>query len=450
MSKHQPVVWSEGLLLSPQHLQQWDRFLHHVVSDRFRQAHAFEWGLSAIDIDRESLRNGRVAVRSARGVLPDGTPFAAPDDDAAPTARSLEGHFEAKQDSLTVFLGLPAARPGRPQLGNPGGDGRPTPRYSEETLEIPDDNTGSDERPITVARRNLVLLFPDDALGDHDHLPIAEVMRTSDGAFALREQYVPPCLSIGASDALTLLARTTLERLIAKSAEIGSMRRQRGGVVDFSSADTTSFLQLFTVNSMIPSLAHALAQRRAHPESLYATLSTLAGALCTFSDRFSAKDLPPYDHRNLAATFLALNTVIGDLLEIKTQSKATRIELEKKDASVWVGRIQDERLLAAGATIWLGVKADVEEQRVVTEMPVKLKIAALDRIDFLIAMALRGVPAAFVRVPPPTLPVKSQFLYFQLDSNHELWEGIKGAKNIAVFVPPEYPGLTLEMIGLRE
>ena len=65
-------------------------------------------------------------------------------------------------------------------------------------------------------------------------------------------------------------------------------------------------------------------------------------------------------------------------------------------------------------------------------------------------MALRGVPASFVRVPPPTLPVKSQFLYYQLDSNHELWDGIKGAKNIAIFVPPEYPGLTLELLGLRE
>lgn len=450
MSRRQPVVWSEGLLLSPQHLQQWDRWVQHLVAERFRQAQAFEWGFSALELDRDSLKNGRVALRAARGVLPDGTPFHAPEDDPLPPARSLEGHFDARQDSIVVALGLPAARPGRAHLGAPGQDGRPTPRYSEEAVELPDDNTGSDERSIAVARRNLVLLFPDDALGDHDHLPFAEIVRASDGSFATREAYVPPCLSLAASDTLVAIVRATLERLIAKSAEIGGMRRQRGGVVDFSSADTTSFLQLHTVNAVIPALAHRLAQRRGHPEDLYLELARLAGMLCTFSDQLTAKDLPVYDHRDLGATFHGLHAAITGLLEIKTQSKAARIDLEKKDGSTWVGRIGDERLLQPGASLWLGIKADVEEQRVVTEMPVKLKIASLDRIDFLIAMALRGIPAGFVRVPPPTLPVKSQFLYFQLDSNHELWDGVKGAKNIAFFVPPEYPGLTLELLGLRE
>jgi predicted component of type VI protein secretion system len=55
-----------------------------------------------------------------------------------------------------------------------------------------------------------------------------------------------------------------------------------------------------------------------------------------------------------------------------------------------------------------------------------------------------------VRVPPAALPVKGQFVYFQLDPSNELWEGIKGAKNLAFYLPPEYPGLTLELLGLRE
>jgi type VI secretion system protein ImpJ len=449
MNRHHPVVWSEGLLLTPQHLQQADHALHHLISDRFRQAHAFEWGLTQIDIDREALRNGRVSVSAVRGVLPDGTPFAAPEDDGLPPARSLEGHFDGRAESLTVYVGLPTSRPGRPQLGM-AREGHPTPRFAEESIELPDDNTGSDERAVSVARKNLVVLFPDDALGDHDHLPVAEVVRTSDGAYALRETYIPPSLALSASEPLTALVRNTLERLIAKSAEISGMRRQRGSVVDFSSADTTSFLQLYTVNRAIPPLAHCLAHKRAHPEDVYLALAGLAGALCTFSDRWSPKDLPAYDHRSLSQCIAGVHAVIGDLLEIKTQSKATRIDLEKKDGSVWVGRITDDRLLMPGAALYLGVKADVEEQRIVTEIPVKLKIASLDRIDFLIAMAIRGVPAVFERVPPATLPVKSQFLYFKLDSNHELWEGVKGAKNIALFVPPEYPGLTLELLGLRE
>ena len=68
----------------------------------------------------------------------------------------------------------------------------------------------------------------------------------------------------------------------------------------------------------------------------------------------------------------------------------------------------------------------------------------------MIARALPGVPMIFTRVPPPGLPVKSQYLYFQLDAGSELWEGIKGAKNLAIYAPAELPGLTLELLALRE
>jgi type VI secretion system protein ImpJ len=449
MSEHRRVVWSEGMLLSPQHLQQWDRYAHHLVRERFRATQAFEWGLTQLEVDREALRNGRMALASARGVLPDGTPFAAPDEDPLPPAHAFEGHFGTKQESLAVYLGLPAARMGRPQLGERGAEGH-TPRYASESIELADDNTGSNERGIMVAQRNLVLLFPDDPLGDHDVLPIAEVVRTADAGYALRESYIPPCLSVGASEALLRLLRTELEMLITKSSEIGDQRRQRGGVADFSSTDTGNFLLLHTVNAYIPVLSHFVGQRRAHPEQVYLTLATLAGMLCTFAADLHAKDLPPYEHRGLAATFAGLHTTLSRLLEVGFRAKAVRIDLEKKDGSIYVGRVQDPRLLEPGASLFLGVRAEAEEQQLVRELPYKFKIASLDRIDFLIANALRGVPMNFTRVPPASLPVKSNFLYFQLDPNCEVWEGVKGAKNLAIYAPPDYPGMTLELLGLRE
>ena len=94
--------------------------------------------------------------------------------------------------------------------------------------------------------------------------------------------------------------------------------------------------------------------------------------------------------------------------------------------------------------------AEVEEQRVVTEIPAKLKIASLDKIDFLIANALRGVPLLYQRVPPASLPIKNSYLYFQLDPNGDAWETVKAAKNVAIYVPPDVPNVSLEMLGLRD
>jgi type VI secretion system protein ImpJ len=125
MSQNRRVVWSEGMLLAPQHFQQWDRYVHHLVRERFRGVRAFDWGFLQLEVDQEALRNGRIALAAAKGVMPDGTPFAMPDDDALPPARSFDGHFGPKMDALQVSLGLPAARLGRPQLGEvDGSEGR--------------------------------------------------------------------------------------------------------------------------------------------------------------------------------------------------------------------------------------------------------------------------------------------------------------------------------------
>jgi type VI secretion system protein ImpJ len=438
------------MLLAPQHFQQMERSLRHMVQERFRASAAFEWGLLRLEVDRESLRNGRFALISARGVLPDGTPFSAPDQDPLPAPRALEGHFATKQQSMAVSLGLPSEQAGRPRVGDATGAGT-SPRFSPETIDRADDLTGDDERSITVARPNLVILFPDDALGEYDSLQLAEVIRTADGGYALQESFVPPCLAIEASDTLLRQLRIEIEMLIAKSSELGERRRQRGrDVADFSSSETANFWLLNTVNAYIPALSHFVSVERTHPEQVYLALASLAGQLCTLSPELHPKDLPAYQHRGLGATFSGLHSVLTRLLETVISSKAVRIDLERKDGSIYVGRIQDPRLLEPGAGLYLGVQAEVEEQRLVTDLPGKMKIASLDKINFLIANALRGVPISFTRVPPASLPVKSNFVYFQLDSNCEAWEGIRGAKNLAIFAPPDYPGIALELLGLRE
>jgi len=450
VSDRRPVVWSEGLLLTPQHFQQHDRALRHLVAQRLRMAQSFDWGLSRLSIDAEAVRNGRVTVTAAAGVLPDGTPFALPDDDPLPPQRAIEGHFDAKLDVLPVALGIPSASASRALLGEPGAPGAPGPRFAAEAAELPDDNTAQSARPVELQRRHFSVLFPDDALGEHDALPIAELVRTAEGAYALRDDFVPPCLAIGAVEALMRRVRVLFEMLVAKSTVLGDQRRQRGGIADFSAQDTANAMLLYTVDARIPALSHALLHKGAHPEEVYLELMELAGQLCAFSDKLHPRDLPAYDHRALSVTFARLEETLRALLEIQPVDKATRIVLEDKGDGRWVGRITDERLLGADTHLYLGVRADLEEQRLAADLPGKAKIASLDKIDFLIANALRGVPLLYQRVPPPSLPIKGSYLYFQLDPKGDAWETVKAARTIAVYVPNDVPGVHLELLGLRD
>jgi type VI secretion system protein ImpJ len=438
------------MLLAPQHLQQFDRYLQHLIAQRFRVAHGFDWGFASLDLDPLAIRNGRLELRAATGVFPDGTPFSMPDDDALPAARAIEGHLDSRQEALVAYLGIPSARPGRPEVGAAGPAGSAIPRFSPTDEPIPDSTNGLEERVITTARRNLAFVFPDDALGEYDILPLAQITRTPDGGYALREEFIPPLLFVGASERLVRLLSDWYQRLVAKSTALGDMRRQRGSEADFATQDTGNFLKLHAIDTSIPRLAHMVGHRRAHPEEAYLELVTLAGMLCAHSSEVHPKDLPAYDHGGLERTFQELDATLRKLYQDEPAARAVRIDLTRQGA-LHVAHFQDPRLVESASRLFLGVRADVEKQVLVGELPAKLKIASHDRIDYIIANALRGLPLQFVPVPPGGLPVKTGFCYFELEQRGDLWKAIHDAKDLALFVvPPEYPAMALELWGLRD
>ncbi len=108
MSWKHKVVWSEGMLLQPQHLQQHDRFLQTQLEARVRALRAYGWGFSALDIDPQQLALGKVSLLSYSGIFPDGTPVGLPFDDEMPPPLTIPDDAR----DLTVVLALPSLRPG--------------------------------------------------------------------------------------------------------------------------------------------------------------------------------------------------------------------------------------------------------------------------------------------------------------------------------------------------
>ncbi len=449
MSRHRRVVWSEGMLLSPQHLQQWDRHAHHAVDERLRALEPFAAGFTQLKLDRDQLRNGRIGILEARGVLPDGTPFAIPEDDPAPAPRAIGDHFGARQELLRVHLGVPAARAGRAQLGEAAAPGTPGPRYTADAVELADDNDGASARPVAVARRNLCILFPEDALDEHDLLPVTELIRTGQGSYAPREDYVPPCLAIGASEILMKWIESAREMVITKSDELASRRSLRGDLADFTPGDFAGFGQLMRANAYIPLLEHLVQYRTQHPEAAYRLLVSLAGELCTFSARLTAKKLPHYDHEAQGATFKDLHAVLMQLLRIRDETRWVQITLEKRD-SLYVGQVEDPRLFERESSFFLAATSDMEKDQLLRDLPRKVKIASQSQIDTIIELALPGVRPVFTQDPPVAIPRKPNFFYFKLDASGDAWDSIKGAKNVAIYAPADMPGLSFELVGLRE
>ena len=90
MSDKNKVVWSEGLFLRTQHLQQQDRYTEGLVRGALQAAPMQAWGFRSLVLDKPALDAGRVAVASATGIFPDGTPFAIPDTMSAPAPVAIK------------------------------------------------------------------------------------------------------------------------------------------------------------------------------------------------------------------------------------------------------------------------------------------------------------------------------------------------------------------------
>lgn len=74
MSWNNKVVWTEGMLLQPQHLQQHDRFLQTQLEARVCNLRAYGWGFSRLEIDPQQLAMGKLSLLTYSAVMPDGTP----------------------------------------------------------------------------------------------------------------------------------------------------------------------------------------------------------------------------------------------------------------------------------------------------------------------------------------------------------------------------------------
>jgi type VI secretion system protein ImpJ len=439
------------MFLTPQHFQQWDRYYDNLLQQRLRNVAPLGWGVRELQVNEEGLANGEFNIARCVGVLPDGMVIDVPGTDESPASRGIADHYGPEVERLGVYLGAPII-PDSGAAQNAGGfhDGRPT-RYRGKSLQIRDDNGQGAKREIAVASSHLRILFDGESLDDHSCIKIAELGRNTTGGFTLAETYVPPLLAIGASPRLMSTLRKLLEILATKSTEFASQRRNRGaGLASFSMAESASFWLLHTVNGAIPGLQHAYTAGAWHPERVYIELARLCGYLYTFAGEGHPKDVPAYAHQELASTFSRLEVRIRELLDTIIPTKCTNIPLQKTRDNMYVANIQDDRVLEPTGGLFVSVAADVPGEKVAREVPLKFKISSQDRVDQLITAALRGITVRHTPAPPPEIPVQPGRNYFQVDKTGDHWEAVRESRSMALYLPPEFAGLKLELMAIKE
>jgi len=446
MKQLKPVLWTKGTFLTPQHMQVQDRFLEDTLNFRLQALKFCPWGFRELAINAELLAEGQFALTSAAGIFPDGLLFDIPDADPPPPSKSLEEFFEPGTKNLDIYLAIPDYR----QRGlnvSAGRDGGT--RYLAEVSEFRDENTGTGEKLIQVARKNMRLLADSENREGSSVLRVANVERTPAGTYQLNPRFIPPLIEIGASEYLVGLLRGLLELLAARSGQLASGRRQKNqSLADFTASDIANFWLLYTVNSNYPVFSHLYESKMGHPEELYAAMAGLAGSLTTFSQKLRPRDLPLYVHDSLGPIFSELDEKLRALLETVVPTNLVSLPLKLVQNSIYATAIDHDKYLT-NTRMYLAVSAETNEESIIQKVPQLVKVCSATHIEHLVKQALPGIQLRHLSNPPSAIPVKLKYQYFALNQSGPAWEAVNRARNFAAYVPVEQlPNPTLELLIL--
>ena len=443
MSAHNRVAWSEGLFLQPQHFQQQDRYLERYVETRCQALAPYTWGFTELEFERDFLKIGKVGLRRAAGVFPDGTPFRMPDDDPLPPPIDITSEMRDER----LHLAVPLRRAGELEAAR-------TPAAEDlvrqQILEFQIGNVvggGGDPATLEVAALRTRLLPQREVTEAYGCIPLARIVECrADQQVILDDTFIPTILNLRAATRLATLTTELLGLFHQRGEALGGRvaATSRG-----AASELADFLMLQVINRCEPVLSHFNDTAVVHPEALYRFCVAAAGELCTFTTTSKRSPrFPMYRHDHLKETFEPVIASLRESMSKVLTQNAIPIPLEPRKFGISVAIVPDRSLFTSAVFI-LAARADGPTENLRQRFPAQVKIAPAEKIGDLVRQGLPGVPVVAVPVAPRQIPYHAGYAYFELDQSHELWDQMKTSGGVAIYVSGEFPGLAMEFWAIR-
>jgi type VI secretion system protein ImpJ len=428
------LVWREGDLLTPPHLQLLNAYVAELARQAERSAHPYYWGVE-YTVDEPAFQRGTFKIDRCDVVMTDGTHLRVqgppPSSNTRIPARDFTAALEAHGKGLVISLGLKPV----PWI---------EPLYTHyascvEESEVTDLYAADNRYPVPYLVYDAQLLFDNELeqYRDWTVLKIAVVRRAShDASFYLDDQDIPPCRSIHASAVLTKLVESIRDQLQRKAREYEGYKQDRAFQVIGMGRRAVLYFRLMPVLYRYhQALQHALEARATHPHEVYGVLRQLVGELSTFSSRFSVLDtpLPPYQHDRLWECFEPTTQVVTQRLHEISGGSAHEVPLAYERASKSYTAEIPEGFFARHSRYYLAIKTDMVQNDLEQTLNKKCKISAREDLPELKACALDGIKVQIQMPPPQELPYRSHYVYVYITPHQDLWHHVEQRKNLVVY-----------------
>jgi type VI secretion system protein ImpJ len=443
MSGKNRVIWSEGMFLRPHHFQQQDRFYEGYIQHRCSGLKPYTWGFSELELDKEQLALGKIAIRSCTGVLPDGTPVNVPEVDPAPAP------LELPKDTANhiIYLSLPSRRSGAVESdADKAVDNLARQVIGEE--EVRDSTAAADSArvPLQIGTLRLRLMHQEEERDGYQCMGLARVVEVkSDRTVMLDSSYIPPVTDCKVNHnlmdfikELQGLLHTRGEALAGRITDAG-----RGGT-----AEIADFMLLQLVNRAEPLMTHFSQVSQLHPEALYRDLVQLAGEFTSFDKSRRPAEIDPYVHDALDTTFRGVMESLRQSLGAVMEHNAILLPLTPPKFGIRAAKIPDRNLLGKAAFV-LAVHADMPADSLRSRFPPQVKIGPVEHIQKLVQSALPGITLRALPVAPRQIPYHAGFCYFELDKHSKIWQQMATSGGFAIHIGGEFPAIELEFWAIK-
>lgn len=348
------VEWHEGMLLSPQHLQQFSARLDSLLAWQVLAAVPFSWGVRGLRIDPGLLPSGVLRVMTLDAILPDGAVVCY--DAGNPLYRPLEIALAEQaerlgRDAFDVYLTVPVASTMRYKHA--------TRRFRSVADAFVEDEV-SNAPAVEIPRQllDLRLMAGDVPPATHTALRLCTVLRENE-VFQLTPR-LPPLLEVPRDSDVWQRIAAMLASIRSKAAFVAKQTGGPSSRVDERLSQLELKERLHSLLVSLPLVEAVLRTPHLHPLNLYWALASMLGCVSLAKPGAMPPVLGDYDHADPSAMLIPLLDDIDALtLELCQQFRERKFELrsgafeivvppESLDSRLYVGlRGQTEKDLDA-------------------------------------------------------------------------------------------------------
>jgi type VI secretion system protein ImpJ len=439
------VAWYSGLAITQQHFQLQDKYIEATTEKQFSLTNDNSWGLKKIKYDASQLEQGKLLVNICEGIMPDGTPFIIPGSDADHLVLQVSPGTSEK----IVYLALPKMLVSGKESAQEYRELKDE-RYYMDTMNVPDSFEGKEQtEEIQILKPSFRLIIDTKNYQDYTLLPLLKIKSSSpNGTIELDKNFVPPLLSVYANHYLLDFLKQILTTLQQRKKQL---IERLSGIDQYGVAGISELMYLQIINKYEPLLKHIESLQLVHPERLYCLWLQLASELQTFTNAERCYPNPPiYNHEDLTKTFTTLTSDLREAFNYIFDEKAKRFKLQFYSGyGLYIATFPDASVFERYPSFVLACKADIPKEQLSLILPKNIKVSSRNDIQNLVNRQLPGIAVKTMPSAPRQIPFHAEYVYFELNTNSELWKNIKSTRTLAICFSKNFAHIDIQLWAIK-